>query len=154
MLDEMNFDAVTKGLTTKADKIRALARSGVSTADIARHLDIRYQHARNVLVQSGMHKSQTDVKAEQQDDTVARDAGHWTTIDMLGKVKIPEHLLREAGIQGNEPLYVGVREGALELLSRRTALRRAQQLLAPYAASGKSIVDEFIADRRREAEHE
>lgn len=38
------------GLETKSAKIRFLKSEGHSTADIARILDIRYQHVRNVLI--------------------------------------------------------------------------------------------------------
>ena len=41
-------------LKTKSDKIRELGRSGTPVADIARKLDIRYQHARNVLLKAGL----------------------------------------------------------------------------------------------------
>ena len=46
------------GLKTTSDKIRALGNGDFARADIARYLDIRYQHVRNVLV-----------KAEEQDET-------------------------------------------------------------------------------------
>jgi DNA-binding CsgD family transcriptional regulator/bifunctional DNA-binding transcriptional regulator/antitoxin component of YhaV-PrlF toxin-antitoxin module len=41
---------VVAGLPTKSAKIRALAAEGYSRAEIARYLEIRYQHVRNVLV--------------------------------------------------------------------------------------------------------
>ncbi len=37
-------------MTTKSAKIRFLSADGMSRADIARTLDIRYQHVRNVLI--------------------------------------------------------------------------------------------------------
>ena len=40
-----------KGCDTKSSKIRALNSKGHKRADIARFLDIRYQHVRNVLTQ-------------------------------------------------------------------------------------------------------
>lgn len=40
---------IVDGLTTKADKIRALDAAGIARADIARFLDIRYQHVHNTL---------------------------------------------------------------------------------------------------------
>ena len=49
---------VAERLTTKADKIRALFRAGYSRSEIAEHLGIRYQHVRNVLVQSGFMETQ------------------------------------------------------------------------------------------------
>ena len=44
---------VPQGLTTKSDKIRALAQAGYDRTEISKILDIRYQHVRNVLLQSG-----------------------------------------------------------------------------------------------------
>lgn len=48
---QSEIEKVTKDLTTKSQKIRALAAAGWARADIARGLDIRYQHVRNVLIQ-------------------------------------------------------------------------------------------------------
>lgn len=45
---------VVDGLATKSAKIRALAEAGFARTEIAEFLKIRYQHVRNVLVQSGM----------------------------------------------------------------------------------------------------
>ena len=44
---------VIEGLNTTSSKIRALADAGYSRTAIASHLDIRYQHVRKVLVDSG-----------------------------------------------------------------------------------------------------
>lgn len=49
----MNIDrmiSLTEGLTTKADKIRALHRAEYSRSQIADFLGIRYQHVRNTIV--------------------------------------------------------------------------------------------------------
>jgi hypothetical protein len=48
---------ITEGLTTTSDKIRALAAAGYERTEIAAFLAIRYQHVRNVLVQSNAAKS-------------------------------------------------------------------------------------------------
>jgi hypothetical protein len=47
-------------IISKADQIRALAAGGMATADIARHLGIRYQHAYQVLARSKPSLSATD----------------------------------------------------------------------------------------------
>ncbi|KKK61710.1 hypothetical protein LCGC14_3011610 [marine sediment metagenome] len=39
-----------QNLPTKSAKIRAMSADGMSRGDIARALEIRYQHVRNVLV--------------------------------------------------------------------------------------------------------
>jgi len=41
---------------TKSERIRELYRQGKSISEIARELGIRYQHAYNVLVNSGLHR--------------------------------------------------------------------------------------------------
>ncbi len=41
---------IVKGLETTSSKIRALHAKGYKRADIARFLEKRYQHVRNVLV--------------------------------------------------------------------------------------------------------
>jgi DNA-binding NarL/FixJ family response regulator len=40
------------GLTTKSAKIRAMHADGMSRSQIAKALDVRYQHVRNVLTQN------------------------------------------------------------------------------------------------------
>ena len=48
LTEEMNKSI--EGLTTKSAQIRKLHADGFARADIARHLNIIYQHVRNVLV--------------------------------------------------------------------------------------------------------
>lgn len=45
-----------KTSSTKAERIRELYRQGKRIGEIAKELGIRYQHAYNVLVRSGLHK--------------------------------------------------------------------------------------------------
>ncbi|QOF74504.1 GIY-YIG nuclease family protein (plasmid) [Aminobacter sp. SR38] len=47
---------VVIGFDTTADKIRALLREGYLRADVARFLDIRYQHVRKVAVDAGINQ--------------------------------------------------------------------------------------------------
>lgn len=45
---------IINGLTTTADKIRALANAGYDRTEISKILGIRYQHVRNVMLRSGL----------------------------------------------------------------------------------------------------
>ena len=47
-------ETIIEGLSSKSDKIRALAHAGYLRTEISKLLDIRYQHVRNVLVRSGI----------------------------------------------------------------------------------------------------
>ena len=150
-MDHDSFDAITTGLRTKSDKIRALAREGAATADIARYLGIRYQHARNVLVGSGLHTRRHD---ENPEDETPRSLVGWVDVDALGRLQIPAGLMKAAGINGDEPVHVSVNEGRLEIRSRRAALRRAHEIAEQFVPPGTSLADELIAERRREAGRE
>lgn len=54
MNERCSTEEAIAGLTTTADKIRALANAGYDRVEIAQHLSIRYQHVRNVLLRSGI----------------------------------------------------------------------------------------------------
>jgi hypothetical protein len=45
-----NYEDELKNITTKSGKIRFLSSKGVERGSIAKMLNIRYQHVRNVLV--------------------------------------------------------------------------------------------------------
>lgn len=58
---------IMNGLTTKSDKIRALAQAGYDRTEINKVLDIRSQHVRNVLLQSGITGGlRRDAEAERE----------------------------------------------------------------------------------------
>jgi hypothetical protein len=59
-----SFAEVTSGLTTKSEKIRALAKSDYSRVEIAALLGIRYQHVRKVLVDAGIVAGLKNVEVE------------------------------------------------------------------------------------------
>jgi hypothetical protein len=151
-----DFDMITKGLRTKSDKIRALAREGAATADIARYLGIRYQHARNVLVERGLHtrRDNKDAGTAAAEPALPGDRAVWVGIDALGRLQIPAALLKAAGIAGDEPVHVSASEHGIEIRSRRAALRRAHEIAKQFLPDGVSLVDELIAERRREAGRE
>jgi hypothetical protein len=154
--ETLDFDTITKGMRTKSEKIRALGSKGAETADIARYLGIRYQHARNVLVQSGLHTTRRDRNVDDTpgDSAHSGESGAWVEIDSVGRLQLPAHILRAAGIAGNEQVHVRVSGDAIEVLSQSAALERARQIVSEMVPPGVSLVDELIMERRREAERE
>jgi antitoxin component of MazEF toxin-antitoxin module len=155
--EKIDFEKVTAGLKTKSDKIRALSRHGVPTAEIARYLDIRYQHARNVLVEAGLHRTGNGAAAVLPASalTASRERkGVWCTIDADGGLRLPADLMEKRGLGAGARVYVGLSDEGLELLSQGAVLARVQAIAAPYRRPGVSEVDEFIAERRREARRE
>jgi hypothetical protein len=53
MNQRLSTEEITQGLQTTSDKIRALAHASYDRTEISQILGIRYQHVRNVLLQSG-----------------------------------------------------------------------------------------------------
>ena len=147
-----NFEEVTSGLSTKSDKIRALARQGVPTAEIARYLDIKYQHARNVLVDCGLHQPKSAVALPAA--TAVPERRVWMSFDKAGGLVIPADMLQQAGLTPDGRVFVGITPEGLELLSQKAALNRAHEIARKYIKPGSSHVDDFIAERRAEARRE
>jgi hypothetical protein len=148
--NQADYEHIIAGLKTKSDKIRALSRSGVPTAEIARYLDIRYQHARNVLKDAGLHKVRETGSGRAPSPPKSYD---WVALGEDGSLTIPHEMLAQAGLRPAS-VHVRLTDDGIEVLSQEAALRRAQAIAAPYKRPGVSEVDEFIADRRREAERE
>lgn len=149
----VNFDLLTSGLATKSEKIRALSRAGASTSEIAKYLDIRYQHARNVQVDAGLVGSKAPGRREAEPALAADKPAanrNWTSLDWSGHLVVPMELLEQAGMKPGDQLYVDATKDGLELLSRKSALRRAQAIIRKYVPAGVSLADEVIADRRAE----
>jgi hypothetical protein len=136
-----------RGLNTTAAKIRALAAQGRSRADIARALNIRYQHVRNVLI---------------RDEAKARAAGASETAMVPGKITVavdgsvvvPATAINALSLKQGDPLFVRIADGEIHLLTRRAVTRRVQSLVREFVPEGVSLVDELIEDRRREVEAE
>jgi AbrB family looped-hinge helix DNA binding protein len=73
-----------------------------------------------------------------------------------GRVVIPAEVRRTLGIVEGETLLGELRDGTLLLTTRRAQLEAARQMFQKYCPPqpGRSLVDEFIAERRAEAERE
>ena len=70
-----------------------------------------------------------------------------------GRVVVPVDMREALGVEEGDTLIARVTDGELRLMSPKSAIRRAQaRVLAgiPVASRG-NVVDEFIAERRREA---
>jgi len=78
----------------------------------------------------------------------------WTKVDKHGRVVIPAEMREELGLHPDTKVRLWVEDGALKMMSLDEGIRRAQAIAAKYTQGRTGLVDEFIADRRREAERE
>ena len=147
------MDEVAEGLTTKADKIRALFRAGYSRSEIAGFLDIRYQHVRNVLVRSGFMETQlsrpmSDQAVESEDSAPVLVR---TVVGPGGRVVIPAAYRRALEVEEGDYIVMQMDGEDLRVSNDAKELQRMREVLNRYVPEGVSLVDELIADRRREA---
>lgn len=141
--DMSRMHEVAEGLPSKASKIRALHRAGYEKAEIARFLGTRYQHVYNVLKRSKMDESKT---GESQPSVRT-----WVKIGSAGRVKIPIAYMETLGLAEGSDVQVVLEDRELRVVPRDVVVSRVQELVAKYVPEGVSLVDELIAERRREA---
>lgn len=167
-LDRQRMDEITAGLPTKSAKIRRLAAAGYKRADIARYLDIRYQHVRNVL--TGPQPKRVNDVEPRNDKTVpmsqsgpegqaaaAPDAGQkwvWTTVGKNGRIDVPETFLQTIGVAEGDPIQLSVEGDVVRVLPRDAVIREVQAYVRRYIPGDVSLVDELLEERRAEAARE
>ncbi len=145
-VDAAKMNTVIHGLETWADKIRALNAAGYSRSEIAKFLGKRYQHVRNVLVQSGPIRSAPDAPSGAQRMKLQVGPG--------GRIVIPADVRQAMGIEEGSTLFCRFEKGELTLGTAQAVMKRVQAAVRQYVPEGVSLVDELIADRRREAAKE
>jgi len=163
MLDLARMKELTRGLTTKSDKIRVLSANGYSRGDIARFLGIRYQHVRNVLVQSAAKKPPgfEEAGAPPLGSSLVASAAREgirhrmsLKVDAGGRVLIPSPVREAMRVGEGDTVLAWLEDGELHLVSPGVARRQAQELAAKLMRGAGSLADELIAERREEARRE
>lgn len=144
---------LTQGLSSKSEKMRALARAGYERADIARFLGTKYQFVRNVLVQEEARNAK-QMAAGVPHHAAEKLAPTRVRIGPEGRVVIPAAFREALGLAEGDTLVASLNEGELNLLTVPAAVRKAQAIIRKFVPHGVSLVDELIQDRRREVEHE
>lgn len=72
-----------------------------------------------------------------------------------GRIVIPAEIRKKLGFEIGETFSLEIdKDDSVRISSRSQALRRAQRLFRKYVPEGVPVVDQFIAERRKEAENE
>lgn len=71
-----------------------------------------------------------------------------------GRIQLPAGVRKALSLADGDTLLIEVVDGEVHLRPVRAAVRRVQERMRPYMVEGVSVVDELIADRRREAADE
>jgi AbrB family looped-hinge helix DNA binding protein len=81
---------------------------------------------------------------------VSAEPASETTVTPQGRVTIPASLRREVGIEVGDTVIVHIEDGRVVVETRDQLTARTRRDVA-RAATGGSVVDELIADRRADA---
>jgi hypothetical protein len=171
MLSREQMAEIVQPHSTVSDRIRALDAAGVARADIAKFLDKRYQHVRNVLEGdkqrggytlghadlSGVQENgvKFDRPADDSDLVEARGNGAYRLVVRPdGSVKLPKEILTAFAVEGGGVVMAKLDGDTFGLISTDTAIRRVRELVRQYIPPGVDLIAQLIADRRAEAERE
>jgi hypothetical protein len=155
---------VASGMTV-SDKIRALSRMGHTRADIARMLGKRYQHVRNVLEAderlaaanvTGVAEPAAAFASAQPSGDPGQAGGGWLRLEIGedGAVRLPTDVMAALDVRPNGIAMAQWKDGALRIVRVSEWVADVQAWVASIVRPGVSLVDELIAERRREFEKE
>ena|SRR5215207_7583753 len=148
------MEELTRGLTTKSAKMRALAKAGYARSEIARFLGTRYQFVHNVLVQAEVRQVHSAEGATPHTPAAGNNASTRVRLGPEGRVVIPAAFRESLGLKEGDVLFARLEDGEIVLLTPEAAMRRAQAIVRQFVPEGVSLVDELIEERRREAKRE
>lgn len=77
-----------------------------------------------------------------------------TRVTQGGRIVIPAEMRKQLGIEIGEKVNLSVENNSIRILTQKEAIRKAQELVRKCVPEGVSLVDELIADRRKEAANE
>lgn len=77
-----------------------------------------------------------------------------TKVTQGGRIVIPAEMRKQLGIEIGEDINLTLENDSLKISTQKFALRRIREAVKLFGTSDYSIVDELIADRRKEAEND
>ena len=164
--------ALTRGLRTKAARIRALAAAGFDSSRIANALGLGYQHVYNVLSASARRSGRVrdggpetvgaPAVAYPYPDAAQGGPDHdapgpdpvRSIVEAGGRVTVPAAFMEALGVSEGDSVVLSLEGDEVRLYGQDAAIRRVQRLVERYVPADVSLADELVSERRREAARE
>ena len=131
---------------TVSDKIRALGDAGVPRADIARFLDRKYQHVRNVLnarQRKAGGDSERDEPGQEEPDTVLQ------LVLANGQIKLPATWLTAEGLADGDAVICRIGRDGLHVMSRGVAIEAMREIARKRMPQEAAILEALLRDPHR-----
>jgi AbrB family looped-hinge helix DNA binding protein len=77
-----------------------------------------------------------------------------TKITEGGRIVIPAEFRKRLGLEVGDTVTISIVDNQVHILPRSVGISRAKALVRKHVPKGRSLVKEFIEDRRREASNE
>ena len=77
-----------------------------------------------------------------------------TKVTQGGRIVIPAEMRKQLGIEIGEDVNLSLEEDSMRISTGKLALKRIRQVAQTVVNNSDSVVDELIAERRKEAENE
>ena len=167
MLSPLQMDEIVRPYSKVSDRIRALDAAGVARADIARFLEKRYQHVRNVLegdkqrggyalghTNPGGVREQASAFEGPDDQNLIEARGNGAfrlTVRADGSIVLPSEVREAFNIERDAVVMAKLDGDTFSLISAGTAMQRVRDMVRQFVPPGVDLVAELIADRRAEA---
>lgn len=140
--DEM--ERITAHTEVKSEKIRILFKAGVERADIARFIDISYQHVQNVL-----KRSKLIGKAAAKSSGSAGNQVYTVSVGSDGRITLPVGYAEKHGIAEGEVLICREEAGGLTIMSREAAAEVLREVARQRMPGEAALLEALLADRSR-----
>lgn len=139
------MDALTAGTEVKSEKIRLLYKAGVERADIARYLEITYQHVQNVLKRSGL----LDTAQSGKRDVPLINEVYTVVVERGGKITLPTRYMQERGINEGETLICREDSDGLHIMSRDAAAEMLREIAKERMPGQAALLEALLANGTR-----
>ena len=171
-VERSRVTALTRGLRTKAARIRALAAAGFDRSQIANALGLGYQHVYNVLSadarrtgrlrHGGPETARAPAVAYPYPAAARGGPDHdppgpdpvRSIVEAGGRVNVPAAFLEALCVSEGDSVVLSLEGDEVRLYGQDAAVRRVQRLVGRYVPADVSLADELISERRREAARE
>ncbi len=77
-----------------------------------------------------------------------------TVVGEGGRIVIPASYRKAMGLKPGDNVILNLQDDELRVISARKAISRAQAIVRKYVGDGRSLSEELIQERRREAKRE
>jgi hypothetical protein len=143
-MNREDMEAIVQGVATKSEKIRLLHAAGAKRADIARFLEIRYQHVYNVLKDRGGRDEVNEVGAPSDPGQVSR-----ARVEAGSKIALPREFVEAEGLRAGDEVICRRDPDGIKIMSRAAVQEQLKAVLRQRLPEQADLLEAVLASEER-----